>query len=68
MAGSMFCSSVYITDRFYRMFGSGKLRPVIYHEIYSLDRLVDGLEALAKRKSYGKVILHIKDELASAKL
>ncbi|CAA7257485.1 unnamed protein product [Cyclocybe aegerita] len=44
------------------MFSSGTVRPVIYDEIYSLERLVDGLAALEKRQTWGKAVVRVKDE------
>ncbi|KAJ3724513.1 hypothetical protein C8R42DRAFT_662051 [Lentinula raphanica] len=42
------------------LFSSGKAKPVVYSEVYSLDTLSQGLTALEKRKTYGKVIVNIK--------
>lgn len=63
-----YCFSLYVTETLlHRLFTTGKLKPVIYHEVFPLDRLVEGLDAIAQRKTYGKAILHIKDEPVSAK-
>lgn len=48
---------------------SGKVTPVIYPEIYPLERLADGLMALENRRTWGKAIVRVKDEPSpSAKL
>lgn len=39
----------------------------MYTEVFPLERLADGLGALEKRKTWGKVIVRIKDENTSAK-
>jgi len=36
--------------------------PVVYPEVYPLERLADGLGALENRKTWGKAIVRIKDE------
>ncbi|KAI8071612.1 hypothetical protein BC940DRAFT_293287 [Gongronella butleri] len=38
------------------LFESGKLRPVLYHNVYSFDDIPKGLEAINSRSSYGKVV------------
>jgi hypothetical protein len=35
---------------------------VIFSEIYTLERLVDGLAALERRETWGKAIVRVKDE------
>lgn len=45
-----------------RMFSSGRVQPVTYTEIYKLESLVDGLEALEKRQTWGKAIVRVKEE------
>lgn len=46
------------------MFQSGKVAPVIYPEIYPLERLSDGLVELEKRRTWGKAVVRVKDEPA----
>lgn len=51
------------------MLEPGKVTPVIYPEVYPLERLTEGLVALENRKTWGKVVVRIKDEPApTAKL
>ncbi|GAW08547.1 alcohol dehydrogenase [Lentinula edodes] len=51
------------------LFSSGKAKPVLYSEIYPLEKLSQGLAALEHRKTYGKVVVTIrKDDMATAKL
>jgi len=48
---------------------SGKVTPVVYHEVYPLERLADGLVALENRKTWGKVVVRVQGEPApTAKL
>jgi len=49
------------------LFSSGRINPVIYTEVYPLERLSDGLAALERRETWGKAIIRIRDE-CSAKL
>ncbi|GJE92306.1 NADPH:quinone oxidoreductase family protein [Phanerochaete sordida] len=44
-----------------------KIKPVVYNEVFPLERLADGLGALEKRKTWGKVIVRIRDEQTGAK-
>ncbi|KIK67400.1 hypothetical protein GYMLUDRAFT_37514 [Collybiopsis luxurians FD-317 M1] len=44
------------------LFSSGRVKPVVYPEIYPLDRLSEGLTALENRKTYGKVAVTIKND------
>jgi NADPH:quinone reductase len=38
------------------------VKPVIYSEIYTLEGLVKGLDALARRETWGKAVVHVRDE------
>ncbi|KAI8975846.1 alcohol dehydrogenase [Trametes punicea] len=50
------------------LFSSGRAKPIIYPETFPLDRLADGLVAIEKRKTWGKVIVHIREpETSQAK-
>ncbi|KII92456.1 hypothetical protein PLICRDRAFT_50833 [Plicaturopsis crispa FD-325 SS-3] len=44
------------------LFASGKVKPVVYSEVYPLERLVDALDALEKRQTWGKTIIRVRDE------
>ena len=51
------------------MLQSGRVTPIIYPEVYPLERLSEGLVALENRKTWGKVAVRVKDEPApTAKL
>ena len=43
---------------------SGKVTPVIYHEVYPLERVSEGLVALENRQTWGKVVVRVRDEPA----
>lgn len=45
-----------------RMFSSGRVKPVTYTEVYKLESLVDGLEALERRQTWGKAVARVKEE------
>ncbi|KAJ8587453.1 NAD(P)-binding protein [Rhizopogon salebrosus TDB-379] len=44
------------------LLASGRVKPVIYDRIFSLNEVTIGLDALEKRETWGKVIVRIKDE------
>ncbi|KAI0344862.1 NAD(P)-binding protein [Trametopsis cervina] len=43
-------------------FASGRLKPVVYDEVWSLEDTAEGLSALEKRKTWGKAVVRIKHE------
>ena len=45
-----------------RLLSSGRVKPVVYTTIFPLGDLAKGLDALAKRQTWGKVIVRIKAE------
>jgi len=49
------------------LFKSGRVNPVVYSQVYPLEKLSDGLDAIAKRKTWGKAIVRIKDEKTGEK-
>lgn len=44
------------------MFASEKVKPVVYPVVYPLEKYSEGLSALERRKTWGKVIARIRDE------
>lgn len=44
-----------------RLFSSGRAKPVVYPETFSLDKVADGLVAIEQRKTWGKVIAHVRE-------
>ncbi|KIM91821.1 hypothetical protein PILCRDRAFT_809785 [Piloderma croceum F 1598] len=53
-------SSVF--NALFDLFSSERVKPVIYTEVFPLEELPKGLVALERRETWGKVILHVKDE------
>ncbi|KAG1732221.1 uncharacterized protein EDB91DRAFT_1152222 [Suillus paluster] len=47
------------------LFASGRVKPIIYDKIFSLDEVTVGLDALERRQTWGKAIVRIKDEKQS---
>ncbi|KAI0644512.1 alcohol dehydrogenase [Trametes meyenii] len=43
------------------LFSSGRAKPVVYQETFPFERLADGLLALEQRKTWGKVIVRIRE-------
>lgn len=50
------------------LLASGRVNPVNYTEVYTLETIRDGLAALENRKTWGKAIVKVKDETEKAKL
>lgn len=40
----------------FKMYEEGKIKPIV-SQVYPLDKLIEGLQALGTRKTYGKVVL-----------
>lgn len=53
---------------YHRLIESGKLKPVVYSEVWPLERVADGLVALEKRKTWGKAVVWVRKDDAPAKL
>ncbi|KAF9501485.1 alcohol dehydrogenase [Pleurotus eryngii] len=50
------------------LLASGIVKPVIYSEVYPLERLGEALGALERRETWGKVIIRIQEEKEKPKL
>ncbi|KAI0081200.1 NAD(P)-binding protein [Panus rudis PR-1116 ss-1] len=50
------------------LFSSGRAKPVVYTEVFSLDQVADGLSTLEQRKTWGKAIVRIREDGGRAKL
>ncbi|KAI0829943.1 alcohol dehydrogenase [Trametes gibbosa] len=50
------------------LFSSGRAKPIVYPQTFPLERLADGLVALEQRKTWGKVIVHVRESDAKSKL
>lgn len=60
-----------VWDALLGLFSSGRVKPVIYSRIYPLEKAMEGLLALERRETWGKVIVRLRDEyqgLVMAKL
>lgn len=60
----MICAGL-IEPFFFSLFSSGRAKPVNYTEVYPLEKLSDGLDALERRETWGKAIVRVKDEIAA---
>ncbi|CAL1707506.1 unnamed protein product [Somion occarium] len=47
------------------LFSSGRAKPVLYTEIFPLEKVAEGLHQLEQRKTWGKAIVRIRDEKSS---
>lgn len=52
----------------FRLFESGKVVPVVYGKTYAFEELPQALDALAKRETYGKAVIRVREEDPRAKL
>ena len=50
------------------LFASGRLKPVVYDGRYTLDTLARGLQDLEDRKTWGKVVVRVREPTGRAKL
>ena len=50
------------------LFASGRLKPVVYDGHYTLDTLTRGLQDLEDRKTWGKVVVRVREPAVRAKL
>ena len=41
---------------------------MVYSEVWPLERVADGLAALEKRKTWGKAVVRVREDDATAKL
>ncbi|EJD02968.1 alcohol dehydrogenase [Fomitiporia mediterranea MF3/22] len=44
------------------LFESGRVKPVVYSEIYDLTNLAAGLRAIEERKTWGKAIVRVRED------
>ncbi|KAI6121667.1 hypothetical protein F5141DRAFT_1194320 [Pisolithus sp. B1] len=51
-----------VWDALLGLFSSERVKPVIYSRIYSLEKAMEGLLALERRETWGKVIVRLRDE------
>ena len=51
----------FLQSLYARLFSSGAAKPVVYPETFSLDKVADGLVAIEQRKTWGKVIAHVRE-------
>ncbi|KAG9006365.1 hypothetical protein FRB94_000829 [Tulasnella sp. JGI-2019a] len=51
-----------------KLYRDGKVKPIIYSEVYEPDALAKGLKDIAERKTWGKAVMRIQDPEPTAKL
>jgi NADPH2:quinone reductase len=44
------------------LLGAGRVRPVVYNQVYTLENLIQGLKDLEDRKTWGKAIVQVRSE------
>jgi hypothetical protein len=50
------------------MMASGRIKPVVFSDVYPLEKIKDGLAALEARKTWGKAVVRVKEEMVGCKL
>lgn len=51
---------------FYSLFRSGNTKVVLYPEVYSLERVSEGLNAIEQRKTWGKAVVRVRNDDGSS--
>lgn len=51
-----------------RIFESGRVKPNVFEHVWPLEELANGLEALEKRRTWGKVIVRVRNDDERARL
>lgn len=51
-----------VWNALFDLFESGKLKPAIYHQVYTLETIPQGLKAINDRTSYAKVVAKISSD------
>ncbi|EPT04976.1 NAD-binding protein [Fomitopsis schrenkii] len=46
------------------LLASGRVKPVVYTEVLPLERVADGLHLLEQRKTWGKAVVRVRDEIS----
>jgi len=46
----------------FSLFASGRVKPVHYKEVWGFNQLVEALDALEKRQTWGKAIVRVKTD------
>ncbi|KAF8735874.1 hypothetical protein AX14_001324 [Amanita brunnescens Koide BX004] len=58
-----------VWEGLFSLFASGNIRPITYDKVYTLEHVTEGLMALEKRETWGKVIIRVReDETLRARL
>jgi NADPH2:quinone reductase len=52
----------------FALFASGRLKPVVYNGHYTLGTLSQGLQDLENRKTWGKVVVRVRESSARGRL
>ena len=48
--------------RVYSLFSSGRVKPVLYTEVFPLNKIPEGLGKLEQRKTWGKAVVRVREE------
>ncbi|KDQ53501.1 hypothetical protein JAAARDRAFT_39186 [Jaapia argillacea MUCL 33604] len=59
--------AVVVWKELFELLASERVKPVVYSQIYPLERLADGLVAIEKRQTWGKAVVRIRDEATGQK-
>lgn len=51
----------HLAKKFFSLLSSGRVTPINYSEIFTLDNLAEGLNAIEQRRTWGKAIVRIQE-------
>lgn len=52
----------------FKMFEEGSVKPVVFEKVYRLESIAEGLKAIQRRETWGKLVASLEDESEKAKL
>jgi len=59
----------FVWDSLFELFESQKVKPVVYSQSFrGLDSIAAGLKALESRETWGKAVVHVRDDETQARL
>jgi NADPH2:quinone reductase len=50
------------SHRYLSAFAAGQIKPVVYREVFPLESVAKGLDAIASRQTWGKPVVRIKED------
>lgn len=54
--------AVQVWKELLELMNTNRVRPVVFDRVYTLETLVQGLDDLEKRQTWGKAVVRVQDE------